>query len=96
MMCNWLVCLGVWQATAAQDIIGKIVGIFCAPPVYCSCRLAGGAAYECTDAPTTPCPHLSADFMRTNIDEGRRCPFAHESCPADQAGRGEQERSDAE
>ena len=23
--------LGVWQATAAQDIVGKIVGIFCAP-----------------------------------------------------------------
>ena len=22
------VCLGVWQATSAQDIIGKIVGIF--------------------------------------------------------------------
>ena len=32
MMCNWLVCLGVWQATAAQDIIGKIVGIYCARP----------------------------------------------------------------
>ena len=31
MLCNWLVCLGVWQATAAQDIIGKIVSIFCAP-----------------------------------------------------------------
>jgi hypothetical protein len=32
MMCNWLVCLAVWQATAAQDIIGKIVGIYCARP----------------------------------------------------------------
>lgn len=32
MMCNWLVCLAVWQATAAQDIIGKIVGIYCAQP----------------------------------------------------------------
>ncbi len=32
IMCNWLVCLGVWQATAAQDIIGKIVGIYCAHP----------------------------------------------------------------
>lgn len=26
--CNYMVCLGVWQATAAQDIIGKIFGIF--------------------------------------------------------------------
>ena len=32
MMCNWLVCLAVWQATAAQDIVGKIVGIYCAQP----------------------------------------------------------------
>ncbi|KAK9813119.1 hypothetical protein WJX72_009361 [[Myrmecia] bisecta] len=28
ILCNWLVCLAVWQATAAQDIIGKIFGIF--------------------------------------------------------------------
>ena len=26
--CNYLVCLGVWQATGAQDIIGKIIGVF--------------------------------------------------------------------
>ena len=26
--CNYLVCLGVWQATGAQDIIGKILGVF--------------------------------------------------------------------
>ncbi|KAK9825754.1 hypothetical protein WJX74_004634 [Apatococcus lobatus] len=28
LFCNWMVCLGIWQATAAQDIIGKIFGIF--------------------------------------------------------------------
>jgi len=28
IMCNWLVCIAVWQATAAQDIAGKILGIF--------------------------------------------------------------------
>lgn len=37
MMCTWLVCLGVWQATAAQDIIGKIVGTFCAPHTMPRC-----------------------------------------------------------
>lgn len=26
-LCNYLVCLAVWQATAAQDICGKILGI---------------------------------------------------------------------
>ena len=26
--CNWLVCLAVWMATSAQDIGGKILGIF--------------------------------------------------------------------
>ena len=30
---NYLVCLAMWQATAAQDIIGKIFGIFF--PVLC-------------------------------------------------------------
>lgn len=28
IMCNWLVCLAVWMATAAKDITGKILGIF--------------------------------------------------------------------
>jgi len=28
IMCNWLVCIAVWQATAAQDVAGKILGIF--------------------------------------------------------------------
>jgi len=32
MMCNWLVCLAVWQATAAQDIAATLVGIYRAPP----------------------------------------------------------------
>lgn len=26
--CNWLVCLAVWMAFAAKDVIGKIFGIF--------------------------------------------------------------------
>jgi len=26
--CNWLVCLGVWMALAAQDVSGKILAIF--------------------------------------------------------------------
>ncbi len=26
--CNWLVCLAVWLAFAAQDVVGKIFGIF--------------------------------------------------------------------
>ena len=26
--CNWLVCLAVWMAVAAKDIIGKIFGIY--------------------------------------------------------------------
>ncbi|MEA2101017.1 MAG: formate/nitrite transporter family protein [Thermodesulfobacteriota bacterium] len=26
--CNWLVCLAVWLAFAAQDVIGKIFGVF--------------------------------------------------------------------
>ncbi|HZK44267.1 MAG TPA: formate/nitrite transporter family protein [Syntrophomonadaceae bacterium] len=26
--CNWLVCLAVWMAFAAKDIVGKIFGIF--------------------------------------------------------------------
>lgn len=28
ILCNWLVCIAVWQATAAQEIVGKIFGIF--------------------------------------------------------------------
>jgi formate/nitrite transporter len=28
ILCNWLVCLAVWMAYAAQDIAGKIWGIF--------------------------------------------------------------------
>ena len=28
ILCNWLVCLGVWMAYSAQDITGKIVAIF--------------------------------------------------------------------
>jgi formate/nitrite transporter len=27
ILCNWLVCLAVWLANAARDVIGKIVGI---------------------------------------------------------------------
>ena len=29
IMCNWLVCLAVWIAYGAQDMGGKILGIFC-------------------------------------------------------------------
>jgi formate/nitrite transporter len=28
IMCNWLVCLAVWMATGAKDIIGKLMAIF--------------------------------------------------------------------
>jgi formate/nitrite transporter len=28
ILCNWLVCLAIWLATAAKDIAGKILGIF--------------------------------------------------------------------
>ena len=28
ILCNWLVCLAVWQATGAKDMSGKILGIF--------------------------------------------------------------------
>src|SRR5688572_26661945 len=28
MGCNWLVCLGVWMALAAEDVAGKILAIF--------------------------------------------------------------------
>ena len=28
MGCNWLVCLAVWMALAAEDIAGKILAIF--------------------------------------------------------------------
>lgn len=28
ILCNWLVCLAVWMASAAKDITGKILGIF--------------------------------------------------------------------
>ena len=28
VMCNWLVCLAVWQAWCAKDLGGKILGIF--------------------------------------------------------------------
>ena len=28
IMCNWLVCLAVWISTGAQDMAGKIFGIF--------------------------------------------------------------------
>ena len=27
-LCNWLVCLAVWQATGSKDMAGKILGIF--------------------------------------------------------------------
>jgi len=28
ILCNWLVCLAVWMATAAKDIAGKLLAIF--------------------------------------------------------------------
>jgi formate transporter len=28
MGCNWLVCLAVWMALAADDIAGKVLAIF--------------------------------------------------------------------
>lgn len=28
IMCNWLVCLAVWMATGAKDIVGKLFAIF--------------------------------------------------------------------
>ncbi|GAQ89714.1 formate nitrite transporter [Klebsormidium nitens] len=28
MMCNWLVCMAIWQGMAATDVIGKIFGIY--------------------------------------------------------------------
>lgn len=28
ILCNWLVCLGVWMATGAKDMIGKMFAIF--------------------------------------------------------------------
>lgn len=28
ILCNWLVCLAVWMATASKDIIGKLFAIF--------------------------------------------------------------------
>lgn len=28
IMCNWLVCLAVWLALAAHDVVGKMLGIF--------------------------------------------------------------------
>jgi formate/nitrite transporter FocA (FNT family) len=28
IMCNWLVCMAVWQGNAAQDITGKLLGIW--------------------------------------------------------------------
>ncbi|CAK0782118.1 hypothetical protein CVIRNUC_005569 [Coccomyxa viridis] len=28
LLCNWLVTLGIWQATGAQDIIGKVFGVY--------------------------------------------------------------------
>jgi len=28
ILCNWLVCLGVWMATGAEGFAGKIVGMF--------------------------------------------------------------------
>ena len=31
MGCNWLVCLAVWMAMAAEDIAGKILAIVSKP-----------------------------------------------------------------
>jgi len=28
ILCNWLVCMAVWQGNAAQDICGKLLGIW--------------------------------------------------------------------
>lgn len=30
IMCNWLVCMAVWLASSANDLAGKMVGIWCA------------------------------------------------------------------
>ena len=34
--CNWLVCLAVWLALAADDVAGKVLGIFF--PITCGSR----------------------------------------------------------
>jgi formate/nitrite transporter FocA (FNT family) len=28
ILCNWLVCMAVWQGNAAQDVTGKLLGIW--------------------------------------------------------------------
>ena len=28
ILCNWLVCLAVWQGNMARDLTGKFIGIF--------------------------------------------------------------------
>lgn len=28
ILCNWLVCMAVWQGNSAQDITGKLLGIW--------------------------------------------------------------------
>lgn len=28
ILCNWLVCMALWQGNAAQDITGKLLGIW--------------------------------------------------------------------
>jgi formate/nitrite transporter len=35
--CNWLVCLAVWQALAARNIIGRIFGIFFPIMTFVAC-----------------------------------------------------------
>ena len=32
IMCNWMVCMAVFLSSQAQDMTGKMVGIWCVPP----------------------------------------------------------------
>jgi formate/nitrite transporter len=37
VLCNFLVCLGVWMALAAKDVVGKIIGLFFPVMIFVLC-----------------------------------------------------------
>ena len=44
VLCNWLVCLAVWQATAASSLGGKAVAVWFPISAFVAMGLEVGAA----------------------------------------------------
>jgi formate transporter len=46
ILCNWLICLGTWMATASSSLPGKVLAIFLPVMAFVAMGLEHGAANQ--------------------------------------------------